>query len=147
MSQVKRVGFLDCSDLVWTLGLTFGPVSTGYWDSDYSHVYNSRLFPIDYQSSNPLFSSAYVLLIEAHDENGNPGISQVARVRLVITVEDVNDMPPLFKQRKYEGFMSSDLSRLRNNLQVEAVDLDKTGTVNSDVRYEIIISSLSSVSS
>ena len=33
-------------------------------------------------------------------------------------MEDVNDMPPLFKQRKYEGFMSSDLSRLRNNLQV-----------------------------
>ena len=62
----------------------------------------------------------------------------MARARLVITVEDVNDMPPLFKQRKYEGFMSSDLSRLRNNLQVEAVDLDKTGTINSDVRYEII---------
>ena len=85
-----------------------------------------------------LVFSAYVLLVEAQDENGNPGISQVARARLVITVEDVNDMPPLFKQRKYEGFMSSDLSRLRNNLQVEAVDLDKTGTVNSDVRYEII---------
>ena len=62
----------------------------------------------------------------------------MARARLVINVEDVNDMPPLFKQRKYEGFMSSDLSRLRNNLQVEAVDLDKTGTINSDVRYEII---------
>ena len=85
-----------------------------------------------------LFVAAYVLLIEARDENGNPGISQVARARLVINVEDVNDMPPLFKQRKYEGFMSSDLSRLRNNLQVEAVDLDKTGTINSDVRYEII---------
>ena len=86
---------------------------------------------------NVLFA-AYVLLVEARDENGNPGISQVARARLVISVEDVNDMPPLFKQRKYEGFMSSDLSRLRNNLQVEAVDLDKTGTINSDVRYEII---------
>ena len=86
---------------------------------------------------NVLFA-AYVLLVEARDENGNPGISQVAQARLVISVEDVNDMPPLFKQRKYEGFMSSDLSRLRNNLQVEAVDLDKTGTINSDVRYEII---------
>ena len=86
---------------------------------------------------NVLFA-AYVLLVEARDENGNPGISQVARARLVISVEDVNDMPPLFKQRKYEGFMSSDLSRLRNSLQVEAVDLDKTGTINSDVRYEII---------
>lgn len=81
-----------------------------------------------------IFFAAYVLQIEAQDENGNPGISQKARARLVITVEDVNDMPPLFKQRKYEGFMTSDLSRLRNNLQVEAVDLDKTGTINSDVR-------------
>ena len=78
------------------------------------------------------------MTVEAKDENGNPGISRVARARLVIMIEDVNDVPPLFKQRKYEGFMSSDLTRLRNNLQVEAVDLDKTGTQNSDVRYEII---------
>jgi len=34
--------------------------------------------------------------------------------------------------------MTPDLTRLRNNLQVEAVDLDKSGTQNSDVRYEII---------
>ena len=78
------------------------------------------------------------MIVEAMDENGNPGVSKVARARLVINIEDVNDVPPLFKQRKYEGFMSSDLSRLRNNLQVEAVDNDKRGTQNSDVRYEII---------
>ena len=34
--------------------------------------------------------------------------------------------------------MTPDLTRLRNDLQVEAVDLDKIGTQNSDVRYEII---------
>ena len=78
--------------------------------------------------------AAYVMVIEARDENGNPGTGHLARARLVITVLDVNDVPPLFKRRKYEGFMSSDLTRLRNNLQVEAVDLDKTGTRNSDVR-------------
>ena len=33
-------------------------------------------------------------------------------------LKDVNDVPPKFKKRKYEGFMSNDLSRLRNNLQV-----------------------------
>ena len=31
----------------------------------------------------------------------------------------MNDVPPKFKKRKYEGFMSNDLSRLRNNLQVK----------------------------
>ena len=81
---------------------------------------------------------AYLMVVEARDEEGSPERSLVARARLVISIEDVNDVPPLFKQRKYEGFMTSDLSRLRNNLQVEAVDLDKTGTQNSDVRYEII---------
>ena len=81
-----------------------------------------------------ILCAAYVMVIEARDENGNPGTGHLARARLVITVLDVNDVPPLFKRRKYEGFMSSDLTRLRNNLQVEAVDLDKTGTRNSDVR-------------
>ena len=74
------------------------------------------------------------MVVEAKDENGKFGLSRVARTRLVINIEDVNDVPPLFKKRKYEGFMSSDLSRLRNNLQVEAVDNDKIGTQNSDVR-------------
>ena len=81
---------------------------------------------------------SYLMVVEARDEGGEPERIQAARARLVINIEDVNDVPPLFKQRKYEGFMTSDLSRLRNNLQVEAVDLDKTGTQNSDVRYEII---------
>ena len=62
--------------------------------------------------------SAYVMLIDAEDENGKLGFSKSARTRLVINIDDVNDVPPLFKQRKYEGFMSSDLTHLRNNLQV-----------------------------
>ena len=31
---VKRFGHLDFLDLVWTKGLTFGPVRTGDWDMD-----------------------------------------------------------------------------------------------------------------
>ena len=30
----------------------------------------------------------------------------------------MNDIPPIFKRKTYEGFMTQDLSRLRNNLQV-----------------------------
>ena len=81
----------------------------------------------------------------------------------ICSIEDVNDIPPIFKRKTYEGFMTQDLSRLRNNLQVlknvrifleiefwmfwqlkmflfqvEAIDLDKRGTQNSHVRYEII---------
>ena len=56
----------------------------------------------------------------------------------LFSIEDVNDKTPIFKKKTYEGFMNEDLSRLRSSLQVEAVDLDKSGTQNSDVRYEII---------
>ena len=34
--------------------------------------------------------------------------------------------------------MNPDLTRLRNDLQVEATDADAPGTRNSDIRYEII---------
>ena len=37
---------------------------------------------------------------------------------MVWCVQDVNDTPPEFKQRKYEGFMTPDLTRLRNDVQV-----------------------------
>ena len=43
-----------------------------------------------------------------------------------------------FLKKKYQGFMNSDLTMLRNDLQVEAVDLDDPDTKNSLVRYEII---------
>ena len=36
----------------------------------------------------------------------------------ICSIEDVNDIPPIFKRKTYEGFMTQDLSRLRNNLQV-----------------------------
>jgi hypothetical protein len=37
----------------------------------------------------------------------------------------VNDNPPQFKQRKYEGFMTPDLTRLRNDVQVS-----QSGTIS-----------------
>ena len=41
-----------------------------------------------------------------------------SQVTLVINVVDVNDNPPIFKKRKYQGFMNNDLTNLRNDLQV-----------------------------
>ena len=48
---------------------------------------------------------AYLMVVEARDEEGSPERSLVARARLVISIEDVNDVPPLFTQRKYEHVM------------------------------------------
>ena len=41
-----------------------------------------------------------------------------SQVTLAINVVDVNDNPPIFKKRKYQGFMNNDLTNLRNDLQV-----------------------------
>ena len=128
----------DGSRLVYT-GITGDPLMAGslQLDMDTGEVTITDNRHLDRETRD-----SYLMVVEARDEGGEPERSQAARARLVINIEDVNDVPPLFKQRKYEGFMTSDLSRLRNNLQVEAVDLDKTGTQNSDVRYEIILSVL-----
>ena len=75
------------------------------------------------------------MTIEAQDL-GTP--SQTSQTTLVINVIDVNDNPPIFKKRKYQGFMNKDLTGLRNDLQVEAYDNDQLDTKNSQIRYEII---------
>ena len=41
-------------------------------------------------------------------------------------------------QCRSQGFMNAELTRLRNDLQVQAVDDDAPGGKNSDVRYEIL---------
>ena len=87
-----------------------------------------------YTSCNDFFSG-FVMTIEAQDL-GTP--SQTSQTTLVINVIDVNDNPPIFKKRKYQGFMNKDLTGLRNDLQVEATDKDQLGTKNSQIRYEII---------
>ena len=133
MSQVEAKD-PDGSRVVYT-GITGDPVMAGSLQVDRE---SGEVRITDNRHLDRETRDSYVMTVEARDEAGSPDKSSIARARLVISIEDVNDVPPLFKQRKYEGFMTSDLSRLRNNLQVEAVDLDKTGTQNSDVRYEII---------
>ena len=61
------------------------------------------------------FQIGFALTIEAEDKGNPPMKSQVT---LAINVVDVNDNPPIFKKRKYQGFMNNDLTNLRNDLQV-----------------------------
>ena len=61
------------------------------------------------------FQIGFALTLEAEDK-GIP--SMKSQVTLAINVVDVNDNPPIFKKRKYQGFMNNDLTNLRNDLQV-----------------------------
>ena len=62
--------------------------------------------------------SGFALTVEAEDKGTPPLKSQVT---LVINIKDVNDNPPIFKKRKYQGFMNNDLTNLRNDLQVGVI--------------------------
>ena len=55
------------------------------------------------------------MTVEAID-SGDPRLSSQATI--IVNVLDENDNPPIFKRRKYQGFMNSDLSDFRNDLQV-----------------------------
>ena len=61
------------------------------------------------------FLKGFALTIEAVDKGEPPLRSQVT---LAVNVLDVNDNAPVFKKRKYQGFMNKELTDLRNDLQV-----------------------------
>ncbi len=54
------------------------------------------------------------MTVEAID-NGKP--AQTSQATVIVNVVDVNDNAPIFKHRKYQGFMNRDLTDLRNDLQ------------------------------
>ena len=47
------------------------------------------------------------------------GDKKTSRARIHFILLDTNDSRPKFKKRTYQGFMNSDLTHLRNDLQVE----------------------------
>ena len=56
----------------------------------------------------------HIAYVEATDGQGK---ASHARIHFILL--DRNDSPPKFKRHSYQGFMNSELTRLRNNLQVE----------------------------
>lgn len=81
-----------------------------------------------------LFEKHY-LTVEARDDLGEGNRNTVP---LIISLEDVNDNPPIFLQRKYETRLFENRRLFETTLQVEARDADLNGTRNSEIFYEII---------
>ncbi len=72
------------------------------------------------------------------DRIGRGSGRNTATASIIVDVVDANDHAPRFMKKKYQGFMNADLSALRNDLQVQAVDADEPRSKNSAVRYEIL---------
>lgn len=81
-----------------------------------------------------LFEKHY-LTVEARDDLGEGNRNTVP---LIISLEDINDNPPIFLQRKYETRLFENRRLFETTLQVEARDADLNGTRNSEIFYEII---------
>ena len=68
------------------------------------------------------------MTVEAID-SGDPRLSSQATI--IVNILDENDNPPIFKRRKYQGFMNSDLSDFRNDLQVSFQNINVENIVDS----------------
>jgi hypothetical protein len=61
-----------------------------------------------------------VVGVEAVDRAGNT-FGRSAEATVIINVLDANDQGPRFLKKKYQGFMNGDLTKLRNDLQVQVI--------------------------
>ena len=68
----------------------------------------------------------HVAYVEATD-----GAGKASQAKIHFILLDVNDSPPKFKKRVYQGFMNSDLTRLRNDVQVEV-------RINVLIKHDVI---------
>nr|KAG5714955.1 hypothetical protein BaRGS_000443 [Batillaria attramentaria] len=77
-------------------------------------------------------TSEYFLSAEAIDGGGLRAPSEIQ-----IIVTDVNDRPPLFRRRDYEGVAREKATTFLRPIIVEAIDDDEPNTPNSQVQYRI----------
>ncbi|KAK9884479.1 hypothetical protein WA026_007322 [Henosepilachna vigintioctopunctata] len=78
--------------------------------------------------------SRHYLTVEARD---NLGAGNRNTVQLIISIEDVNDNPPLFFHNKYEARLLENKRQFEIPVKVEARDADLNGTKNSEIEYSL----------
>ncbi|XP_025090966.1 cadherin-23-like isoform X2 [Pomacea canaliculata] len=111
----------------------------------YSLHYNQGMFRIDPVSGVVSVAShnidretedTYVLLVQAEDDGG-----LFSTMTLIITIEDINDNPPIFGQTTYSAILPENEMYFTQPLQLKATDDDEPGTENSDISYSLSSSS------
>lgn len=79
--------------------------------------------------------STHYLTVEARD---NLGQGNRNTVQLVLSIIDVNDNPPIFMERQYEGKLLENKIAFEMPLIVKAKDADLKSTRNSEITYHIV---------
>ncbi|XP_065315619.1 cadherin-23-like [Gordionus sp. m RMFG-2023] len=77
----------------------------------------------------------------ANDSGSMPKdfIPNRATAELEIHIVDVNDNAPIFNQIEYEGFLLEGQPHFRQHLQIKAIDMDESNSLNSLVRYRFVV--------
>ncbi|XP_055381774.1 DE-cadherin [Condylostylus longicornis] len=92
-------------------------------------ITTSHIFDRD----EPIHEKEVYITVQATD-NGRPPLDDVCTFK--VTIEDINDNPPVFNKAKYEELMSEDTLVNRVVMRISATDLDDGN--NSVVEYEIL---------
>lgn len=69
--------------------------------------------------------SRHFLTVEARDDLGRGNRNSA---QLIVSIEDLNDNPPVFLQNKYEAVLFENAEDFESPLTVEAFDIDLNGT-------------------
>ncbi|XP_069185641.1 cadherin-23 isoform X4 [Procambarus clarkii] len=77
----------------------------------------------------------HYLTVEARDDLGRGNRNTVV---VKVVVEDVNDHPPVFFQRRYEARLLENSATFPEPFVITARDDDLNGTMNHEVRYTIL---------
>ncbi|XP_046612201.1 cadherin-23 isoform X1 [Neodiprion virginianus] len=85
--------------------------------------------------------SRHFLTVEARDDLGRGNRNSA---QLIVSIDDINDNPPVFLQNKYEAVLLENEDSFESPLIVEAFDIDLNGTRNSEIIYALVAGEFSS---
>ncbi|XP_054736553.1 DE-cadherin [Anastrepha obliqua] len=86
-----------------------------------------------FDRDEPIYEKAVYVTVQATD-NGRPPLDDVCTFK--VTIEDINDNPPVFNKARYDESMSEDKQPDAIVMRISASDLDDGN--NSIVEYEIL---------
>uniref|UniRef100_T1PGQ5 Cadherin n=1 Tax=Musca domestica TaxID=7370 RepID=T1PGQ5_MUSDO len=86
-----------------------------------------------FDRDEPIHEKAVYVTVQATD-NGRPPLDDICTFK--VTIEDINDNPPVFNKARYDESMSEDIQPNAAVMRISASDLDDGN--NSIIEYEIL---------